>query len=623
MYLKKNRIIPKISQKIIFGLISAFIAVLGMQIFMQKFVLYDLYKSSRLRVMEQRIDKLGEDLISQENDKKQILLDFFEKNDSTVIIFDEEGVVYYDVDEYRNYIKVSTEKEDFIVYIDGLEIPNNISSQDLLGQEVLVRGTHYTYQNKMKILPYSIEGENFKYTLRKVNERLSIVDSKQNNEKDEINPEGMTNELSSLDIVPPTFNTSNEEIKDTNNSKPITGKIIDAHIVDQEDAIGFEYHQARIYEEVIYLSNSIANNTFTIDEHAKVYEIKDYFTELVSIFGVKMLDINGSKYYIATMTYMQMIEETMDMMNIYTIISLIIISLIAGVILFRYSKKFTNSLIELKVVTEKIANLDFKDITYTHRDDEIGELAENISQMSKIIECNLQTLQKDLTKQDTINRQQRDFLNNISHELKTPLTILQGVVYGVDDGIYQLKDRYVMDTLHNQIDMMEELVNQLLGIARFNWKDELTLEPFLLSDLVLKVNHNIRYLVDQKKLNLIVDVDESVVIGSRDKIELVIRNLYSNAIHYTPIGESITITVIDGQFIITNTGVSISGEDIHKVWEPFYKIDSSRSTSNKKTGLGLYIVKQILDRHKARYSITSNINSVTARFILKKVNDEE
>ena len=238
-------------------------------------------------------------------------------------------------------------------------------------------------------------------------------------------------------------------------------------------------------------------------------------------------------------------------------------------------------------------------------------------QLTKAIAEDVENLQNDLVQQDTINRQQRDFLNNVSHELKTPLTILQGLVYGVDDGVYQLQDKYVMHTLHIQIDLMENLVAQLLGIARFNLTDNLIFSPFLLADVVSKVNYNTKYLVEKNNLQLTMDLDESVVIGARDKIELVISNLYSNAIHYTPEGETIAVTVREGVFVIKNTGVTIAGEDIPKIWEPFCKISSARARGYKKTGLGLYIVKKILERHKAVYSIESDSNSVTATFTLE------
>ena len=335
----------------------------------------------------------------------------------------------------------------------------------------------------------------------------------------------------------------------------------------------------------------------------------------------EIVEIEDNEYYIAAMASMKSVEDTIDRINVCTLFIVIIISIITIIVLLRQNKKFASSIVELKTVIEKIAKLDFNYTANTYSKGDIGELTENIEKMSKSIEINLKILKRKLRRQDSINKYQRNFLNNISHELKTPLTILQGIAYGIDDGIYQLGDSYVTDTLHTQINRMEEFISQLLDIARLNLQDELNIEVFLLSDLVLKVNHNIKYLIEQKGIKLIMELDESVVSGDRNKIELVISNLYSNAIRYTPIGEVIIIIIKDGVFSIENTGVTILNKDINKIWEPFYKINSVKESINKKTGLGLYIVKQILESHKSEYSITSRDDSVIAKFKLKKINN--
>ena len=237
---------------------------------------------------------------------------------------------------------------------------------------------------------------------------------------------------------------------------------------------------------------------------------------------------------------------------------------------------------------------------------------------AQIAEFDMKILQNNLSKQDELNKKQRNFLNNISHELKTPLTIIQGLTYGVEDGVYKVDDDYVKNTFHNQLAIMQNLVSEILTIARINWKDEITREPFLFSDLVLKVGNNLQYLIKQKNIQLNIDLDDSVVIGARDKIERVINNLYSNAIYYSPEGANIYITIKDGCFTIKNTGVSIKDEDLLNLWEPFYKIETVISNTNNKTGLGLYIVKQILERHKSSYFITSDYDSVTASFTLEQ-----
>ena len=137
------------------------------------------------------------------------------------------------------------------------------------------------------------------------------------------------------------------------------------------------------------------------------------------------------------------------------------------------------------------------------------------------------------------------------------------------------------------------------------------------------MHKSFKTLVKEKELRLILNLEEYFVLGDRKKIECVIRNLYNNAIFYTPCGESIEIVIekIGSRvcFRIMNKGVSIPLELQEKIWEPFYRIDQSRNKKLGGSGLGLYMVKCILEKHCSSYGMMSDSNSVTFWFDLEVI----
>ena len=243
--------------------------------------------------------------------------------------------------------------------------------------------------------------------------------------------------------------------------------------------------------------------------------------------------------------------------------------------------------------------------------------------MSERLKANLETMQKDINLKNQLEEQRKQLIANVSHELKTPLTIMKGTCCGIKDGMYDVLDETHMEGMLGQIDQMSDLVQELLSVSRLENEVQLEEEVFVLSDVILKVHRHLKPLIREKNLKINLDLEEYMVQGDRKKIETVIRNLYNNAIFYTPEKESIDIQIAkeEGQIrcTITNHGVSIPTEVQEQLWEPFYRIDQSRNKALGGSGLGLYMVQQILQKHESKFGVSSKENEVIFWFQLPYV----
>ena len=188
-------------------------------------------------------------------------------------------------------------------------------------------------------------------------------------------------------------------------------------------------------------------------------------------------------------------------------------------------------------------------------------------------------------------------------------------------GSYKDRDKYLAKSLAIT-KSMEHTIQEIVTISRLDASDfSLSKEKFDFSELIREVTAEYIDLIEQKDLELDVDITDRIMINADKKlIERVLSNLFSNAVRYSPAGEKVSITTFfeNGQvhFTIFNTGVQISEEAIPYLFEVFYRADSSRNRQTGGSGLGLYIVKRILEQHKAEFSICNRNYGVEFSFIM-------
>lgn len=376
-----------------------------------------------------------------------------------------------------------------------------------------------------------------------------------------------------------------------------------------------------------YLSADVKNNILS--------NVSYTTTENNSVINGDMIVssqyFNGS--YIVAVSFLTSVNDVVGTMNGYYFIVFFIALLVVIIISLLYSRYMTKPLIQMSYVAKEISKSNF-DIKYPVKtSDEIGILGTSLNSISDNLKKNLkdlkisnQRLKEEMDIQKLQEEKRKELIANISHELKTPITIVQGSIEGLQKGIYS--EETYQDILEETA-RMNGLVIEMLEISKLESPTfKLNLETFELYGLVLKEMDKLKTLVQEKNLNISIKLDDSLqdeelfVNGDENRIAQVLRNFMTNAIKYTPEGETVELSIQETsdsyQFSIENFGVTLDQKDIDNIWDAFYRKEKSRNKKFGGTGLGLYIVKRILELHQSYYGVTSTENSVRFYFSLTK-----
>ena len=316
----------------------------------------------------------------------------------------------------------------------------------------------------------------------------------------------------------------------------------------------------------------------------------------------------------------QVVEALQKSLPILGIVVLVV-SVIAA---FFYSWYMTAPIKKVSRLSKQMADMDFSGLCSTTRTDEIGVLSISLNTLSQKLGTALsdlqeanQKLQADIDMERQLERQRVEFFSAASHELKTPITIIKGQLQGMLYQVGRYKDRetYLAQSLE-VTDNLEKMVQELLTISRLDTPGyAFNPSPIHFDKLIqdrLIANED---LFMQRELTVEKDISPEVCIsGDLQLLQKVVDNLLGNAAAYSPAGERIMVNVWQADekahLTIENTGVHIPDEDIPKLFEAFYRVDQSRNRQTGGTGLGLYIVKTILDLHGAAIKIENTAQGV-------------
>jgi PAS domain S-box-containing protein len=214
----------------------------------------------------------------------------------------------------------------------------------------------------------------------------------------------------------------------------------------------------------------------------------------------------------------------------------------------------------------------------------------------------------------------REFIGNMSHDLKTPLTIINSSVYLLEKHTDPDRQHEKIEVIKEQVALLGRLIQDTLTLSRLDHSSQLsteTLESVDVNQLVSEAVHNLRAEADRKSQTLTTHLEPGLVplLSNHDELYRVVGNLLENAIHYTPDHGSITLStrLVDHKlvFTITDTGMGIAPADLDRIFERFFRSDRSRSAKIPGTGLGLAIVKRVVDMHKGRIEVESVLGTGT------------
>ena len=235
----------------------------------------------------------------------------------------------------------------------------------------------------------------------------------------------------------------------------------------------------------------------------------------------------------------------------------------------------------------------------------------------KLKESNIE-LKVEISKQRELEQKQREFFSAASHELKTPLTILKGHLTGMLNKVKGYENREVyMERSLAVVEKMETLVKELLYLSKTDESQKSEYKMIDLAELLRVQIADVTELLSEKELSLTVDIPDKLLCEvDSAQMERALQNILINAIRYSPNGEEINISLSNEKNTnivfckIENTGVTITEEVISHLFEAFYRVDASRNRNTGGTGLGLYIVRKIMDLHHAKYGIKNSDRGV-------------
>lgn len=341
---------------------------------------------------------------------------------------------------------------------------------------------------------------------------------------------------------------------------------------------------------------------------------------------------NSVNEVIFAVSSLQPVDEASAVINeffIYIFIGAVILIIILSII---YSNMISKPLIRLNNSATKMANLDFSEKCEARSSDEIGNLGATLNFLSENLVNSLNSLKAanekltaDIEKERELEKMRKEFVAGVSHELKTPISLIEGYAEALKDNVAaeNEKESY-LDIIIDESKNMGNLVSEMLDLSRLEYgKLKLSIESFDINTLINSTIKKYSNVLSEKEIQLSVITEGIILVyGDRHKIEQVLNNLFTNAIRYVDMPKTIFIRTMDEEdhilIEVENSGQHISEDEMNKIWEKFYRIDKSRNRHLGGTGLGLSIVKNILLLHESKFGIQNTEKGVKFYFTLKK-----
>lgn len=326
------------------------------------------------------------------------------------------------------------------------------------------------------------------------------------------------------------------------------------------------------------------------------------------------------------------IRENVRLFNRFILITGAVVLIISMFVVYIVASKFTKPVNELSHIAKEMSDLNF-DVKYTGSyHDEIGVLGQSINLMSDNLKSNITKLkqanydlEKDIENKNKMADRQREFIANVSHELKTPIALIQGYAEGLKDGVADDKDSmdFYCEVIADEADKMNRLVKSLLTLDGIeSGSKEANIERFDLSEMINSIIRSNFLKLREKAIKVVVNIASDVHVWyDKLHIEEVFSNFFVNAINHS--SGLIKVDMIKKDKIlkisIYNSGELIPEGDLEHIWEKFYKVDKARTREYGGNGIGLSIVKAILDTYGMQYGVENEKDGVNFWFELECV----
>lgn len=366
---------------------------------------------------------------------------------------------------------------------------------------------------------------------------------------------------------------------------------------------------------------------------------EDYTIQKIGFKGNEYLEMYGrlnTGISFIMRTPVESIKESAKIANRFFIYVGIFGTLSGGLIIWFVSRKITKPILELNYISERMVHLDFEAKYHGKARNEIDLLGENINELSTSLEKSISELktannelQNDIEKKNKIDEMRQEFLSNVSHELKTPIALIQGYAEGLHEGINDDPDsrNFYCEVIMDEAGKMNNMVKKLLTLNQLEFgNDVISMERFDVVALITNYIHSAEILTKQNEIEVRMEEYQPIYVWADEfKTEEVFMNYFTNAVNHCS-GKKIIdvkLTREDGKVKVSvfNTGETIPEDAIEHLWEKFYKVDKARTREYGGSGVGLSIVKAIMDSMNQRYGVENYNNGVLFWFELETVQE--
>ena len=367
-------------------------------------------------------------------------------------------------------------------------------------------------------------------------------------------------------------------------------------------------------------------------ENITIRRIKDKKNGIPYILLDGKLD-SGDKIYIRLP--ITPIQDSVNISNRFIYIIGIATIVLGAIAITFITERFTKPIEELNDIANEMSNLNFKrKYRINDSEDEIDELGKSINTLSDKLEetinqlkVNNSELEKDIEEKSKIDEMRKQFISDVSHELKTPIALIQGYAEGLVENVNTDEEnrKFYSEVILDEANKMDKLVKRLLELMKLEYEDrKFNDAKFDIVELINEVVKNSKVVLNENNIEVEFKEKQPIFVYADDfYIEQVVTNYFTNAIkNISEINgnKKIRIAIKKGKEIgklrvtVFNTGKNIDQENINRIWTRFYKVDESRNRSKGGTGIGLALVKAIMTKYKSNYGVTNKKDGVEFYF---------
>lgn len=340
--------------------------------------------------------------------------------------------------------------------------------------------------------------------------------------------------------------------------------------------------------------------------------------------------LSSGNYIIIRMS-VESFKESISISNKFYLGLGIALIIVTTLIIIFVTRKFTDPILQLADISKKMSNLDFNAKYTGNYDNEIGVLGESMNDMSKKLERTISELKsanielhKDIARKEEVDEMRKEFISNVSHELKTPIALIQGYAEGLQEGINDNPEdmQYYCDVIVDEAGKMNKMVKNLLALNQLEFGNtQVNMERFNIDSVVLGVINSMKLRAEQEHVQIEFVCQKSLSVWADEfQIEEVITNYLSNAFNHVDKNKLIKVEITEKNGIVRvsvfNTGKQIPDKEIENIWIKFYKVDKARTRAYGGNGIGLSIVKAIMDRHNKKCGVINHDDGVEFWFEL-------